>query len=141
MNILTDLIIPLIALAVSLVFFISANASSAKAKQILEQINTASQTWQNDIMKYVSESLNSDPHIVGYKIYLSKLNLSNSLVPTVEKLSDKLLDDSLSNEKKEVIRNDIKMLIALQNSITQTNLPQSNIVKKTNDSANKPDAQ
>ncbi len=86
----------------------------------MSQINTATQTWQNDIMKYVSENLNSDPHIVGYKIYLSKLKSSNNLAPIIEKLSNKLLYDSLNDEQKEVIRKDIKMFIGFQNIFTQT---------------------
>ncbi|MDP1814604.1 MAG: hypothetical protein Q8K92_09175 [Leadbetterella sp.] len=120
MNIITDYIIPIFSLFLSLVFFFLAWGNSKKTEEILKQINIATQTWQNDIMKYVSESLNSDPSIVGHKIYLSKLGSADNLTPIIQKLSDKLLDDSLTEEKKESIRKDIKMFLSFQNLFHQT---------------------
>ena len=120
MNIITEYILPLFSLFLSFVFFFLAWGNSKKTEEILKQINNATQTWQNDIMKYVSESLNSDPNIVGHKIYLSKLGSADNLTPIIQKLSDKLLDDSFSEEKKESVRKDIKMFLTYQNLFHQT---------------------
>ena len=119
MNIIIEYVLPIVSLVASVFFFVVAWGASKKAEALLEQITKATNTWQNDIMKYVSESLNSDPNILGYKIYLSRLKTSENLSPLIEKLSNRLLEDSLSDEKKEIIRKDIRFLISYYNIILQ----------------------
>ncbi len=122
METITNYILPVFSLVCSFVFFLLAWGNAKKTEEILKQINSATQTWQNDIMKYVSESLNSDPNIVGHKIYLSKLGSADNLTPIIGKLSERLLDNSLTEEQKESVRKDIKMFLSFQNIFHQTNL-------------------
>ena len=135
MNIIIEIVLPIVSLVASFVFFVVAWGASKKAEALLAQITKATDTWQNDIMKYVSESLNSDPNIVGHKIYLSRIKTSECFVPIIEKLSNKLLDDSLSEDKKKIIREDIRFLISHHNIVLQNFPLQTQVNSVTNANA------
>lgn len=102
-------------------------ATSKKAEALLEQITKATNTWQNDIMSFVSESLNADPSIDGHKILSSKIKTSESLALTIDKLANKLLDDSLSDDKRKTVRDDIKLLLSFQKVILQIDSTQPQV--------------
>lgn len=111
MDIIKDYILPIVALALSILFYISARNSAKKAEKLLEQISTATKTWQNDIMKFASDLLNSTPTVVGQKAIFSKLKAAEELTPQIDKLISELSTNDLSEEQKESKRKDIKLLL------------------------------
>jgi|GEM_PF-2134287 len=110
-DIIVYYIIPPVALGLSILFYLSARNNSKRAEKLLEQVSNASQTWQNDIMKFASELLNSSPNIVGQKAIIAKINAAQELSPKIDALVSSMNDPSLTEEQKESKRKDLKLLL------------------------------
>lgn len=129
MEIITIYVLPIFTLILSFVFFWIAWNSSKKAEMLLKQVSEATNTWQNDIMRYASSILNSDPKLMGHKLYTARIKSAEELNPIIEKLSNNLLDKTLSEDEKESIRKDIKMFLEYKELYMFTGVPP---IKKEN---------
>lgn len=100
---LKDWIIPLFSVVLSIWFAASAKKDTERAQSILDKIDTATKTWQNEIMSAATNLLNSHPQIIYGKIALTQ---SRALESAIETLKAQLDDrGSLSvSELNEIIK-------------------------------------
>ncbi len=101
-----DSIIPYIAIVVSICFGFYGYISSKKTKSLLDQIEKATSTWQNDINRATVDMLNSSPSVVGSKAYLTKIEAANKLSETIQSVSNEIL----KNKTDDKIYGHLKML-------------------------------
>ncbi len=102
-----DSIIPYIAIVVSICFGSYGYISSKKTKSLLDQIEKATSTWQNDINRATVDMLNSSPSVVGSKAYLTKIEAANKLSETIQSVSNEIL----KNKTDDKIYGHLKMLL------------------------------
>lgn len=113
-NFFTDYLIPIIAIILSISFYLSAKKNAEKSEELLKLISNAVNTWQNDIMKFASSLLNSTPSIVGQKAIIAKIEAANELKPKIEAIISNLNKDEQTEEQKESIRKDLKLILDYQ---------------------------
>jgi len=113
-NFFTDYLIPVIAIVLSITFYLSAKKNAEKSEELLKLISNAVNTWQNDIMKFASNLLNSTPSIVGQKAIIAKIEAANSLKPKIDSIISKLNEEDITEDQKESIRKDLKMVLDYQ---------------------------
>ena len=83
-QILTQWIIPLASVIISVWFAASAKKDSEKARETLNQINASISTWINQLMTTSNEILQSNPSIIDKKVKLEKIETIKALIETLK---------------------------------------------------------
>lgn len=105
---------PVIALVLSVAFWLQARASAAKAETLLDQLDRNARGWQSDIMSSATNLLNASPEIVGTKIYLAKLEGAAAIAESVKLLAEEVTKNPKSGAEAESQQKTLKMLLDYQ---------------------------
>lgn len=92
-DVVTQFVIPILSMIVSVAFGVYGFTSAKKADQTLSAINKMMESWQNELMKSTIELINATPTVKQSRIFQTKVDLIRNL------------SESIKNASEEIIRN------------------------------------
>ena len=113
-DLLTIYVLPIVALFLSIVFYLLGRDSANRAEYVLGEIGKAAQTWQSEIMSAATSILNSSPEITGTKIYLAKIEAANKLSDAIVALVNDMGAHPKQGDEAAAQARNLKLLLDYQ---------------------------
>lgn len=114
LNFLKDWIIPFVSVSLAIWFASSAKKDADRAQETLDKLNTAVDTWQQQIMQSTISILDSLPQVVEGKTSLAKAEAADRIASSI----DETLKELSSGDTHGLsVHEKVKMFEALSNQL------------------------
>lgn len=90
-EVVTQYVIPLLSMIVSVAFGVYGFTSSKKADQTLSSITKMMESWQNELMKSTIELIQSTTSVRESRIFQTKIEAVQNLAETIKAASEEIV--------------------------------------------------
>ena len=121
-----SLVVGLVSLAASVVFFALANKAERRTRDVLDRINAAIQGWQASIMSSVTELLESRVEIVGKRAYLEEAKAKHEFLAGMSERIKYIIENAASGDGAHAQSRNLELLLKYAEVATKpTIVPES----------------
>jgi hypothetical protein len=145
-QIIVSYVIPFIAIAMSIVFWLHGRDSAKRAEHLLDEVTKTTRGWQNDIMNSANQMLNARPELAAHQMYMAKIEAVNKLSDAIKSAAEDITKNPKTGEEGEAQAKNLKLLLDYQfhyfNTIIDNKpLPQNreNVVNQSGKISNETD--
>jgi hypothetical protein len=117
-----SLVVGLVSLGASVVFFALGARAERRNREILAKIDAAIQNWQGQIMASTIELLNSRVEIVGAKSHLEDAKTKHQFIHDLSERIKYVIEHPASGEEAKAQSSNLQILVQCFESATKSNL-------------------
>jgi hypothetical protein len=98
-EVVTQYVIPILSMIVSVAFGVYGYTSSQKADQTLAAISKMMESWQNELMKSTIELIQSTPSVRESRIFQTKIEAVQNLAETIKFASEEIVKNPKTGDE------------------------------------------
>jgi hypothetical protein len=118
-ELLTQYVIPIISMVVSVAFGVYGYTSSLRANATLERIGKAVEAWQQQLVNATIDLVNSSPSITNSHIYQAKIEAFQSLSEAIKGASHQIVNNPKPGDEGIPLHAHLQTLLAQQERLAK----------------------
>jgi len=118
-EILSQYVIPLLSVVISVAFGVYGYVSSKRANDTLEAIGRAVEAWQTQLVKATVDLVQASPSITNSRIYQAKIECVQTLSDAIKNASEQIVKNPKPGDEGIPLQAHLKTLIEQQERLAK----------------------